>query len=171
MRKATGARPAPSPRRGGPFKPAAQLVSARVRGVAEKRGFARSEVLTRWRDIVGPEMAAKAQPVKVSYAKAGMGATLVLFAKGAAAHEIEMQADLIRQKVNGCFGYNAISRIRLTQTAPSTGLAEDLASYGPPPPAPITPYAANAAAPVENQDLRNALSQLASNVMRRNTET
>ena len=104
------------------FEAAASLVANRVRSVGESRGFAVARLLTHWQDVVGPELAAHTRPVKISHGK-GFGATLVLLVPGARAPLITMQLEQIRAKVNACYGFNAVSRITLTQTAP-TGFAE-----------------------------------------------
>lgn len=104
------------------FEPAAQLVAGRVRSVGESRGFAVARLLTHWDDVVGPELAAQTRPVKISHGK-GFGATLVLLVPGAVAPMITMRLEQIRAKVNACYGFNAVARITLTQTAP-TGFAD-----------------------------------------------
>ena len=43
-----------------------------------------------------------------------MGATLTLLTTGANAPMLEMQKEKLRQKVNAVYGYNAISRVRIT---------------------------------------------------------
>ena len=45
---------------------------------------------------------------------------------------VQMQLPKLRERVNACYGYNAISRILLTQTAP-TGFAEGQAEFAPAP--------------------------------------
>jgi hypothetical protein len=40
---------------------------------------------------------------------------LVILTTGAQAQMLEMQLPQLREKVNACYGYNAISRIRITQ--------------------------------------------------------
>jgi hypothetical protein len=67
--------------------------------------------------------------VEVVYGK-GFGATLTLLVAGAHAPMVEMQKERVREKVNACYGYNAISRIRLTQTARS-GFAEAQTAFAP----------------------------------------
>lgn len=86
---------------------------------------------------------------------------------------LEMQKQAIRDKVNSCYGYNAISRIQLTQTAP-TGFAEGQAEFDPAPkptdrsPDPATRQAArDIAAEIGDKDLRNALEALAAHVLSR----
>jgi len=110
-------------RRSRGFAQAGGLIGARIRSVSEKRGMVETRLLTHWAEIAGAEIAGIARPVKVSYAKDGFGATLTVLTDGAHAPEIQMQLPALRERVNACYGYSAISRIKLTQTA-STGFSE-----------------------------------------------
>ncbi|MXU64844.1 DUF721 domain-containing protein [Oceanomicrobium pacificus] len=115
------------------------LVGKRIRGATEKRGFSELRLLTHWTEIAGPDLSRIARPVKVSYARDGFGATLTLLAHGAYGPELDMQLPAIRDKVNACYGYNAIARVRVTQTS-SHGFAEDQAGFdGAPPRRPSAP--------------------------------
>lgn len=162
----------PSTARG--FTRAVSLMQTRIRKASEGRGFAQTRVLTHWAEIVGEDTAAHTRPVNVSFGKGGMGATLTLLTTGAMAPMIEMQKEQIREKVNACYGYRAIHRIRITQTAP-TGFAEGRAEFTPAPkrsPRPDPALAARAAAEaadVTNDDLRAALERLGRNVMTKQT--
>ncbi len=110
------------------FKRTSTLLQKRIRTASQSRGFAQSRLLTNWPEIVGDDIAAIARPVKVSYAKHGLGATLTVLTTGAQAPMLEMQKEKLRQKVNTVYGYNAISRITITQTAP-TGFSEGQANF------------------------------------------
>jgi hypothetical protein len=99
------------------------ILGNQIRKASEKRGFAETRLLTHWSEIAGESVARVAQPVKVNYSRQGIGATLTLLCTGANAPMLQMQLPQIKERVNGCYGYNAISRIQLTQTAP-TGFAE-----------------------------------------------
>ncbi len=153
------------------FKRTASLLSDRIRKAGESRGFAVSRLLTHWADIVGPDIAAIARPVKVGYGKGGFGATLTVLTTGPQAPMLEMQKDRLRDKVNAVYGYNAISRIRITQTAP-TGFAEGQASFehrpkqAKPTIAPeVVAEADKVTRAVHDQDLRAALERLGRNVL------
>lgn len=100
------------------FRKTGSLVESRLRRVGESRGFAVSRLVTHWDEVAGPDISAICTPVKVGYAQKGFGATLTLLTTGAQAPMLNMQLEQIRAKVNACYGYNAISRVRLTQTAP-----------------------------------------------------
>ena len=112
------------------FEAAASLMSQRVQKVAEGRGFAVSRLLTHWPEIAGESLAAITRPVRISHTRGGFGATLTLLTSGPSALMVEMQLPQLREKVNACYGYNAIQKIVLTQTA-ATGFAEGQARFEP----------------------------------------
>ncbi len=152
------------------FAQAASLVTARIRAASESRGFAVSRLLTHWPEVVGEAVARIARPVNVGYGRDGLGATLTLLTAGPHAPMLEMQKDQIRDRVNACYGYRAIARIRITQTAP-TGFSEaqtpfqGAAPVARPPPPEVVEAARNVAADIENTELRLALAALATNVL------
>ncbi|KAJ57448.1 hypothetical protein ACMU_02790 [Actibacterium mucosum KCTC 23349] len=162
-------RPDQPKRRKRGFERTASLLSARIAKAGESRGFAVSRLLTHWEDVVGAETARAARPVKVQYGRQGFGATLTLLTTGAQAPMLEMQKESIRERVNACYGYSAISRIKLTQTAP-IGFAEPATAFEGPKTTP-TPEMARRAADmsqdVADDGLRNALETLGKNVLSR----
>ena len=128
------------PRRSRGFRQASSLLASQIRHAAEGRGFAVARLLTHWAEVVGADVAARARPIKIGHSRGGMGATLTLLTTGPYAPLLEMQLPAIRDRVNACYGYNAIARILLTQTAP-TGFAEGQASFDHAPKAPAQPDA------------------------------
>jgi len=145
-------------------------MQTRIRTASEQRGFAVTRLLTHWPEVVGDAVASIATPVNVSYGKGGMGATLTLLTTGAQAPMLEMQKEQIREKVNACYGYRAISRVRVTQTAP-VGFAEGRVAFSPAPPVMKTPDAAMQSAAkalsdgIQSEDLRTALAALGANIL------
>ena len=99
------------------FKQAASLITKRVKVASEKRGFAQTRLLTHWEEVAGKGIARIAQPIKVSYKKKGLGATLTLICNGANGPFVAMEKEQIRARVNSVYGYNAITEIKITQTA------------------------------------------------------
>ncbi len=160
------------------FKRTSTLLQKRIRKASETRGFAQSRLLTQWLEIVGEDIAAIARPVNISYAKQGLGATLTVLTTGAQAPMLEMQKEKLRQKVNAVYGYNAISRIKITQTAP-TGFSEGQASFEhrtrpaePKRPDPeAKAKAAELAAPVGDNSLRSALEVLGQNILSKSKQS
>lgn len=160
----------PSRKKG--FTRTSTLLRGRIRDASSSRGFAQSRLLTHWEEIAGPDMAAIARPVEVTYARGGFGATLVLLTTGANAPVLEMERDKLRERVNAVYGYNAISRIRITQTAP-TGFAEGQVAFRPKseagtaagPTEAARAEAAEEAARVSDPGLREALERLGANII------
>ncbi len=138
-----------------------EIVRRQIRPVAEKRGFAEIRLLTHWREVVGAEIAAMCRPVKVSYAKGGFGATLTLLTNGAFAPLIDARREEIREKINAVHGYNAISRIRVTQSAAEMLFVPEPAPPAPPPPPPKELRSLDRElSSIENEDLRKSLRKL-----------
>lgn len=152
------------------FERASTLVNAHLRAPAEKRGFAEARLLTHWEEIVGADVAAIAVPLKITYGR-GFGGTLVLLTTGAEAPVLEMRGTEIVERVNACYGYRAVSRVQVTQTAP-TGFAEGRIAFRPQPPRPAPEpdpvrlsRATEGLQDIENEDLRAALEALARKVV------
>lgn len=160
-------------RRSRGFESAAGLLKDRIRATGEARGFAVSRLLIHWAEVVGEEIAAMARPVKVGYGREGLGATLTLLTTGAAAPVLQMRLPQIRERVNACYGYNAISRVTVTQTAP-TGFADGQVAFGPAPAPAARPAdpairceAATLSGGVQDPALRAALEALGEKVLSR----
>lgn len=188
-RSSTQARPnGPPPRRSRGFEAAGVLVGSRIRQAGAARGFALTRLLTRWEEIAGTDIAGIAQPVDIRHGQgrgrktesgsddARLGATLTLLTSGANAPLVEMQKPQILEKVNACYGYRAISRIRITQTA-ATGFAEAQARFAGAPARPPAPQSAPDAAAqrdaptladgITDTGLRDALARLEQNIRAR----
>jgi hypothetical protein len=85
-----------------------------------RQGFASTELVTRWEVIVGPEIAACSEPIKLNWPRdsereGGEAATLILRVEGPAAIEIQHQADVICECVNRFLGWRAVGRLALRQ--------------------------------------------------------
>lgn len=156
------------------FERTSALLGTRIRKATETRGFSESRLLTHWAEIVGEEIAAVARPVSVGYGRGGFGATLTVLTTGAHAPMLQMQEPRLREKVNAVYGYNAISRIRITQTAP-TGFAEGQVQFAPAkrdaprePDATSRERAAELTGEVSDEALRKALAALGAQVFTKN---
>ena len=85
-----------------------------------RQGFASAELVTRWADIVVPEIAACSEPIKLNWPseaerEGGEAATLILRVEGPAAIEIQHSADVICERINRFLGWRAIGRLALRQ--------------------------------------------------------
>ncbi|WP_291850315.1 DciA family protein [Bradyrhizobium sp.] len=101
-------------------KPLSVLLSDVFSDAYAKQGFAARELVTRWADIAGPEIAAHSEPLKMQWPRPVDGqpqepATLILRVEGPAALEIQHSSDVILQRVNRFFGWSAVGRLALRQ--------------------------------------------------------
>ena len=101
-------------------RPLSEFSGATLSDVLKRQGFASTEIIARWADIVGAEIAAHSEPIKINWPR-GVGeaaaepATLVLRVEGPAAIEIQHLSAVILERVNRFFGWQAIGRIGLRQ--------------------------------------------------------
>jgi hypothetical protein len=155
--------------RHGHFKPASDLLRARIREVGEARGFSATRLLTHWEEIVGASVASVARPLEIRHprpkpGKPPEGATLTIQALGAAALRLEMERERIRERVNACYGFAAVAKIRIKQAGPEGFSAAAEAAKDP---APRENLLAPLADGVSDERLRLALAALAANVLSR----
>jgi hypothetical protein len=107
-----------------PTRKLAELTAEFMADAFKKQGFARTELVTRWKEIAGAEIAACAEPIKLQWPRTKDGqkedqepepATLVLRVEGPASLEIQHQSGVIIERVNRFFGWPAVGRIALRQ--------------------------------------------------------
>jgi hypothetical protein len=103
-----------------PIRKLAELTSEFMAEAFKKQGFAATELVTRWADIVGADIAAHAEPIKLQWPRETGGepaepATLVLRVEGPVAIEIQHQSGVILERINRFFGWQAVGRIALRQ--------------------------------------------------------
>jgi hypothetical protein len=101
-------------------KPLRDLVGKIVGDAFARQGFASTELVTRWADIVGAEIAVCSEPIKLNWPRGTAGedseaATLVLRVEGPAAIEILHLTELICERVNRFLGWRAVGRLALRQ--------------------------------------------------------
>lgn len=166
----------PQARRRRGFQQASSLLADRVQKVAEGRGFAVARLLTHWPEIAGHQLAAMTRPVRISHGRGSFGATLTLLTTGPVAPLVEMQLPQLRDRVNACYGYNAVQRIVLTQTA-ATGFAEGQAVFAQAPVPPAVPdpqvreQADRIASQFQDPALAEAMARLATNIATKQNRT
>jgi hypothetical protein len=103
-----------------PGRPLADLVGRCLADVFARQGFASRDIVTHWADIVGPEIAAHCEPMRIQWPRSrdaaeNRPATLVLRVEGPAAIEVQHLSGVILDRVNRFFGWQAIGRLALRQ--------------------------------------------------------
>jgi hypothetical protein len=102
-------------------KPLRDLVGKVVGEVFARQGFASAELVTRWPEIVGAEIAAHSEPIKIQWPRGAAPQThspgvLVLRVEGPSAVEIQHLGAVICERVNGFFGWRAVERLAFRQS-------------------------------------------------------
>jgi hypothetical protein len=148
-------------------RPLSELLSATLGDAFKAQGFASTEIISRWTDIVGPEIAAHSEPLKINWPRpigdeAPEPATLVLRVEGPAALEIQHLAAVILERVNRFFGWQAIGRIALRQ-APLRHRGRPPARK---PDADAAARIAEGLPDIKDEDLRQALGRLGAAIKR-----
>ncbi len=149
-------------------KPLSVLLSDVFSEAYAKQGFAARELVTRWAEIAGAEVAAHSEPLKIQWPRRVEGqppepATLVLRVEGPMALEIQHASDVILERVNRFFGWSAVGRLALRQ-APLSRRDRPLASRAPDPES--VARVAESLASVEDEELRAALARLGATIKR-----
>jgi hypothetical protein len=152
-------------------KPLRETVGKLIGKTFAQRGFASAELVTRWAEIAGPDIAAHSEPLKIQWtrpvrapaAPSGAAAdggqepgTLVLRVEGPAAIEIQHEADVICERVNRFLGWRAVTRIALRQAPLRHGQRKPVRAID----AAATADMAARLPDVADEDLRQALARL-----------
>ena len=154
---------------GGPRALAAVLPKV-AEPALRKRGFAAAEIVTRWAEIAGEEMAAGSAPDHLSFPKgARQGGTLYIAASGSVALQIQHQQPAILQRINTYFGYPAVARLSISQTSfKSRAVKTDTPALPEPAPDQIARIESETSI-ISEPDLRQALHKLGEAVVRDRT--
>jgi hypothetical protein len=149
-------------------KPLSALLAGVFNDAFKKQGFASRELVTRWSEIVGADIAAYAEPLKIQWQRPVEGqpeipATLILRVEGPRALEIQHSSTVILERVNRFFGWSAVGKIALRQ-APLSRPARRKTKK-PPSEAAIAEEARELDT-VDDDSLRTALARLGASIKR-----
>jgi hypothetical protein len=154
-------------------RPLSDLLHRTISERFAQQGFASTELVTRWADIAGDEIAAHSQPVRIIWPRPVNNdaeeqdpepATLVLRVEGPMALEIQHQSAVILERVNRFFGWQAVGRIALRQ-APLRH-PEKRKVPAPPDPA-LVAQVAESLPEGTDEELKNALARLGASLKKR----
>src|SRR5260370_11259082 len=142
-------------------RPLSDLLRRTLTEAFAKQGFASTELVTRWTEIVGADIADHSQPEKIQWSRSRDGrlpepGKLVLRVEGPMALEIQHLSGVILERVNRFFGWQAVGSIRLRQ-APLRRIARDV---HPAPDAQATARIMVGLGDIQDDKLRDALAPL-----------
>jgi hypothetical protein len=148
-------------------KPLRELLGKLVGDAFARQGFASAELVTRWDDIVGHEIAAHSEPIKLQWPRQtdsedGEAGTLVLRVEGPAAIEIQHLAGLICERVNRFLGWRAIGRLAFRQAPLRRRQARAARAMDPA----ATARIAENLSDIKDQELKEALARLGASIRR-----
>lgn len=157
------------PRRKSIPVPLADLLDRCLDKALASQGFAASDILMAWEDIVGPRLAQYTRPLRISWPRQPRygdapktPATLEVRASSAFALELQHTAPVIIERINSHFGWRCIGKIVIRQGTPPRPAPQVAAPV-------IDPAAVRRAeevtAVVEDDRLRAALTRLGSAVL------
>jgi hypothetical protein len=94
-----------------------------TRASYERHGFAYGEVLAQWDAIVGDRLARHTKPLKLKWPRQGnspqkYGGILTVAAAPGFAMELHYESPRLIERLNGYFGYGAISAIKIAPGSP-----------------------------------------------------
>jgi hypothetical protein len=149
-------------------KPLSVLLGDVFSDAYAKQGFAARELVTRWPEIAGREIAAHSEPLKMQWPRPVEGqpqepATLILRVEGPMALEIQHSSDVILERVNRFFGWSAVGKLALRQAPLSRRHRPK--QTGAPDPKAVAEVAKTLSA-VEDDELRAALARLGASIKR-----
>lgn len=149
-------------------KPLSLMMGDVLSAAYAKQGFAARELVTRWPEIAGRDIAEHAQPLKMQWPRPVEGqpqepATLVLRVEGPMALEIQHSSDVILARVNRFFGWSAVGRLALRQAPLSRPKVRPAARA---PDAKAVAKVAETLSAVEDEQLRAALARLGASIKR-----
>jgi hypothetical protein len=98
--------------------PLADFLNSAMAEAFKRQGFAATDVITHWEDIVGPELARRSEPLRLTWPRRededSVG-TLMIRAEGAYAIEIQHSTTQIIERVNRYFGWRCVGRVTIRQ--------------------------------------------------------
>lgn len=153
------------------LRPLAELIDDCIAPALAAQGFAASDVVVGWPEIVGERLAARSEPVKMEWPRRpkhvgpdepSEPATLVVRCEGAFALEMQHLAPVIVERVNARYGWRCVGRIVLRQ-GPVRKLA-DIRKLRELDPASLE-EARGRVAGVEDEGLREALARLGAGII------
>lgn len=152
-------------------KPLAELLENCLQPIMAAQGFASTDIIIGWPEIIGEKLAEFSRPVKIewprrrTYADDGQGgeaATLVLKVESAFALDIQHMLPVLIERVNARYGWRCIGKIvikqgpvpKITHTAPRRSLDPAMMEQ-----------ASQRIGTIEDEGLRDALVRLGAGIL------
>jgi len=157
------------------LRPLSTSISKLTSLTFSKKFVALGRVLNNWNDIIGSEMAVKAQPVKIHYRKPKdkgdkPEATLEIAATSADASLLHYQKDLIIARINQIFGDSWITAIRFVHIAANID-GFNVPIYQKPLNQPALNNLKYQLSGIDDEDIRNSLEKLGQSILKKEQQS
>jgi len=111
-----GTKPAAREQRYGAPRAVSALLAPLTRRALGKHGFSSATLISDWATIIGDELAASCQPIKLAFQQGSRDSGMLhLRVSSGAALEIQHITPQIIDRINGHLGYHAVERLKLIQ--------------------------------------------------------
>jgi hypothetical protein len=131
--------------------------------VFQKHGFAQAELVARWPDIVGAQIANVARPEKIRWPRGAdekTGGILHLKVQAGRGLDVQYATHSILERVNRYLGYQAVQTLKILQTHEPIKTGKTKLTVLEP-----SPQILAQVSPVEDPDLQSALARLGAGVL------
>lgn len=152
-----------------PPPPAGRALNRYVKDLDLKYGQGATALTARWREVVGPEIARRTEPVKLVKGRNGGASSLEIRVAGASAAIIQHQAHEILARVNLFLGPDAVQKLRIVQGPLQRSETPPPRRRSAPLDAALEAQLAKGLADAPDGKLKDALLTLGRNVLRRGT--
>ena len=102
------------------LRPFGNTLPRGLRGILKKNGYNYSEIINKWRMLVGKDVSSGAYPKSIKMNKGNKNGTLILAIKRGDEINVEYAKNQIISKINSYFGYKLINEIKLKTFNPES---------------------------------------------------
>ena len=95
------------------LRPFGNTLPRGIKGVLKKNGYNYSEILNKWKKLIGNEISSCSYPKSIKMSRGDTNGTLVLAVKRGDEITIEYSKTEIINKINSYFGYQLINKIKI----------------------------------------------------------
>lgn len=102
-------------------RPLAELIEETLAPVLAAQGFASSDIIASWPELVGERLSLKCEPLKINWprktatSQSSDAATLIVKVESAFALDLQHLAPILIERINARYGWKAIGKVVLKQ--------------------------------------------------------
>jgi len=137
------------------LRPFGNTLPRGVKGILKKNGYNYSEIISKWKMLVGRDISNCAYPKSIKMKKRNSNGTLILAIKRGDEINVEYSKKEIINKINSHFGYKLIDEIKLQTFSPEGSVTKNKNTFKN-----FTKNFEEKINEIKNKNIRNSLSEL-----------